>query len=163
MGFLKCACYLALIGVLAFFAGRIVPKRWFRADLFPYRSYSFEEEGRLYNKLKIRYWQNKVPDMSKILPRLIPAKSLSGAYEERLPRMLQETCVAEMTHILLCFAGLYCLRLWPGAGGAAIALINVLILNLPFILIQRYNRPRLMKLCGSLKARGAAEPAPTKR
>lgn len=145
MGFLKCACYLAFTGALAFLAGRIVPKGWFRGDRFPYRCYPFEAEGRIYNKLKIHAWQNKVPDMSRILPCCIPPKNLSGNYKERLPRMIQETCVAELTHALLCLTGLYCLRLWPGAGGAVIALLNVFV-NLPFILIQRYNRPRLMKL-----------------
>ncbi len=150
MGFLKCACYLALIGVLAFLAGRIVPKRWFHPERFPYRGFPFEEEGRFYNRFRIRAWQNKVPDMSKILPGCIPPKSLSGNYRERLPRMLQETCVAELTHALLCLAGLYCIRLWPGAGGLLVALVNIFLLNLPFILIQRYNRPRLLKLSREL-------------
>ncbi len=150
MGFLKCACYLALTGVLAFLAGRIVPKGWFHADRFPYRCFPFEDEGRFYNKFKIRVWQNKVPDMSRIFPGLLPPKSLTGNYRERLPRMLQETCVAELTHALLCVTGLYCVRLWPGAGGAVIALLNV-FLNMPFILIQRYNRPRLARLAQGLR------------
>lgn len=158
MGFLKCACYLALIGVLAFLAGRIVPKRWFHAELFPYRPLPFEDEGRFYNRFKIRAWQNKVPDMSKIFPGLLPPKSLSGNFKERLPLMLQETCVAELTHALLCLAGLYCIALWPGAGGAVIAVLNVFLFNMPFILIQRYNRPRLMKLYQGLREPRGAKP-----
>lgn len=31
-----------------------------------------------------------------------PAKNLTGDYRERLPDMLLETCVAELTHSLLC-------------------------------------------------------------
>ncbi len=161
MGFLKCACYLALIGILSFPAGRIIPKRWFHPERFPYRSYPFEDEGRFYNRFRIHVWQNKVPDMSRILPKCIPPKSLSGNFRERLPRMLQETCVAELTHALLCLAGLYCIRLWPGAGGIVIAGINIFILNMPFILIQRYNRPRLLKLYREVSApRGTASIIP---
>lgn len=144
--FWKCFWYLAITGIIAFFVGRILPKKWFRPDLFPYRSWTFEKEGRIYDNLKIRRWQNKVPDMSKILPKLMPAKNLSGNYRERMPRMLQETCVAELIHSLLCVTGLYCLKLWPGVGGIVIVILYIVIFNLPFILIQRYNRPRLMKI-----------------
>ena len=70
----------------------------------------------------------------------------------RLPQMLRETCVAELTHWLLCVAGLHCLTLWPSVGGLAVVCLNILG-NLPFILIQRYNRPRLARLlektCGT--------------
>jgi len=161
MNFWKCFRYLVFIGVVAFPVGRILPKKWFFADMFPYRSYRFEDEGRYYDKFKIRYWQSKVPDMSKILPQCIPAKNLSGNFRERLPRILQETCIAELIHSLLCFAGLYCMKLWPGVGGVIISLINIFILNLPFIIIQRYNRPRLSKLYEKVKERNPACSAST--
>ena len=146
MNFWKCFCFLIITGVIAFFAGRILPKKWFRADLFPYRSYKFEQDGRIYDKLHIRKWQNKVPSMSKILPFMMPAKNLSGDYKKRLPRMLQETCVAELIHTPNCFVGLYCLKLYPGVGGVIILILYITLFNLPFIIIQRYNRPRLMRL-----------------
>jgi len=145
-GFWLCACYLAVTGILSFVAGRILPKAWFDPECFPYRSFAFEKDGKIYDKLKIRQWQNKVPDMSRIFRRIMPAKNLSGDYAERLPLMLQETCIAELIHSLLCFSGLFCIALWPGTGGRVIALINIVFFNLPFVLIQRYNRPRLMKL-----------------
>ena len=146
MNFWKCFCFLIITGVIAFFAGRLLPKKWFRADLFPYRSYKFEQDGRIYDKLHIRKWQNKEPSMSKILPYMMPAKNLSGDYKKRLPRMLQETCVAELIHTLNCFVGLYCLKLYPGVGGVIILILYITLFNLPFIIIQRYNRPRLMRL-----------------
>lgn len=146
MKFLNCCIYLALMGIISFFVGRLLPKRWFHPDRFPYRSYPFERNGRVYERLKIRSWQNKVPDMSRIVPKLMPAKRLTGDYKEKLPRMIQETCVAELIHSILCFTGFYCVWLWPGAGGLTVAVLHALFLNLPFILIQRYNRPRLMKL-----------------
>ena len=146
MKFWKCFCFLIITGVVAFFVGRLLPKKWFRADLFPYRSFRFEQDGRIYDKLHIRKWQNKLLDMSKILPFMMPAKNLSGDYKKRLPRMLQETCVAELIHTLNCFAGLYCLKLYPSVGGVIILILYITLFNLPFIIIQRYNRPRLMRL-----------------
>ena len=59
--------------------------------------------------------------------------------------MIQETCIAELVHGVLCIAGLYCFQIWPGTGGLLIAALNVLG-NLPYIIIQRFNRPRLVRL-----------------
>ena len=60
--------------------------------------------------------------------------------------MIRETCTAEVVHLAVGLTGLRCFWLWPGVGGLVIVLIHGVLLNLPFILIQRYNRPRLMKL-----------------
>lgn len=144
--FWKCFWYLILTGIIAFFVGRILPKKWFRPDLFPYRCYSFEKGGKIYDKLKIHRWQNKLPDMSKIFPQMMPPKNLSGNYKDRIPCMLQETCIAELIHTLLCVTGLHCLRLYPGIGGVIIVILYIVVFNLPYILIQRYNRPRLLKI-----------------
>ena len=45
------------------------------------------------------------------------------------------------------------LWLWPGWCGAIVLAVWVLLANLPFILIQRYNRPRLMRLAALLRKR----------
>ena len=97
-------------------------------------------------KLNIHKWQAKVPDMSKVFPRLMPPKNLSGDYIQRLPIMIHETCVAETTHIVVSILGLPCLRIWPGIGGVTVTTIFIVFLNVPYILIQRYNRPRLIRL-----------------
>ena len=153
MKLLKCAVYLALTGTVGFFAGRILPKGWLKPGKGWFRSFAFEKNGAVYEKLGIRKWQNKVPDMSRILPFLMPAKNLSGDYQERLPMMIQETCVAEIVHIAVSILGLRCLWMWPGAGGVTVTVIYILLLNLPFILIQRYNRPRLIRLQQKLLSR----------
>lgn len=141
-----CILYLALTGTAAFLLGRIFPKNCFHANQPPFRPFPFEKNGAIYNCLGVRRWQNKLPDMSRLLPSLMPAKNISTLQKEGLQRMLQETCVAEIIHALLMLTGLYCIRLWPGAGGIAIAVINAFVFNLPFIIIQRYNRPRLLRL-----------------
>ena len=97
--------------------------------------------------------QDKVPDMSKIVPKLIPAKKLGTDFRAQLPRMIEETCVAEFTHFVLILLGFYALRLWPGTGGAVVTAIYILFGNLPFLIIQRYNRPRLQKLLAAQQRR----------
>lgn len=120
--------------------------------LFPYRSYFFERDGRFYDRLHIKKWQNRVPDMSRIFPRLMPRKQIKGADHAYLTEMIQETCVAELIHLLLCMTGLYCIRLWPETGGTVIAALNILG-NMVFVIIQRYNRPRFMGLRKNMEKR----------
>ena len=136
---------------MSFFIGRLLPKEWFHADRFPYRCAPWE--AKLYRVLRVHDWQDKAPDMSKIVPKLIPAKKLDSDFRAQLPRMLQETCVAEFTHFVLILLGFYALRLWPGTGGAVVTAIYILFGNLPFLIIQRYNRPRLQKLLAAQQRR----------
>lgn len=149
---LPCLVYLAAIGLISFGLGRILPKSWFCPHAFPYRPFSFEDNGAIYHKLGIRRWQDRIPDMSRLLPGLMPRKAIPGRPTARqLDTMLRETCVAEWTHAMLSLAGLSCLYLWPGVGGVIVTVIYILG-NLPFILVQRYNRPRLMRLYARLTA-----------
>ena len=143
---LKCAIYFAITGLGLFFLGRLIPPGKMQWHRFPYKLYKAEKEGSVYRKIGIHYWQNKVPDMSRIFPKLMPPKKMIATDKDSLLRMIQETCTAELIHLLLCITGLYCVKLWPGAGGITLAALNIVIFNLPFILIQRYNRPRLVRL-----------------
>lgn len=146
MGFWSCVKYLAGTGALGFVIGRILPKSWFHPDAFPYREYAFERGGGFYCKLQIRKWQNKLPDMSRILPWCMPPKRLpKKGNAVLLADMIRETCVAEIVHIGHAVAGFGCVALWDGLGGVLMALLTV-VGNLPFVMVQRYNRPRLLKL-----------------
>ena len=115
MGFLRCCVYYGILAVVSFFIGRLLPKSWFHGDKFPYRCASWE--AKLFRFLRVHEWQDKVPDMSKIVPKLIPAKKLGTDFRAQLPRMIEETCVAEFTHFALILLGFYALRLWPGRRG----------------------------------------------
>lgn len=144
MPFLNCVLYLAAIGLSSFVIGRLLPKRWFRDDAFPYRCHPLEQK--LYQALRIKVWQKKVPDMSRIFPAVMPPKKLTSDTFADLSGMIRETCVAELIHWILSLLGLVCIVLWPGAGGIVLTAVYILFGNLPFIMIQRYNRPRLQKL-----------------
>lgn len=147
MGFKSCVLYIAAIGVAGFLAGRVFPRRWLNYDAPPFREWPFENGGHFYRKLGIHRWHKRLPDMSRIFPGLMPPKKLvahiSAAQAEI---MVQETCVAETIHLLLSLLGLYIPFLWPGPGGLILCALYLLLGNLPFILIQRFNRPKLRML-----------------
>lgn len=151
MGFQKSAIFLLCTGIVSFFLGRLLPKKWFDPTRLPFQALPFEKDGAFYDRFGIRFWHKKAPDMSRILPRFIPKKALEKGFSRNLPRMLQETCVAEVTHFFLIFAGLGILRYMPSVFGVLLWLFYTVI-NLGFIMIQRYNRPRLMHLSERIEA-----------
>lgn len=150
-GFQKCIIYLALTGFGSFVVGRFIPKRWLRYDRFPFLSFAFEKDGEIYVAIGIRKWKDILPDMSKIFPWAMPSKKVpKNRSAALLEVMVQETCIAELVHVLLCAAGFRCVFLWQGVGGWAVAALFALG-NLPFILIQRHNRPKLIRVMEKLR------------
>lgn len=147
---LQCLVYLAVLGAVSFLTGRLLAAVCrFCPNRFPFRCHPAEE--RLYAFLRVAKWQNKLPDMSKLLPKAMPAKALVFGEPTDLDRMVQETCIAEIVHLWLCVLGFGCAVLWRGLGGMLIGAVYCAA-NLPFLIAQRYNRPRLLRLARRLGA-----------
>ena len=146
---LRSVIYLVAISLLSNLLGGCISRN-FRADAFPFKPYAFERDGRIYDKLHIRKWKNKVPDMSKYL-RSLPRKALEDPSCGRVRLLVQETCVAELVHTILILMSLVVLIYWPDWRTVLLVLVYDVVGNLPFIMIQRYNRPRLLRLAQKLE------------
>ena len=151
IGLLRCAAYAAALGIVSIFLGRLLARCTYHPERFPWRAYAWEDA--VWRALRVRHWQARVPDMSRVFTRLMPAKRLTKQTSADLPRMITETCVAELTHTALLLCGLVMPLLWRGAGGVIAAAVYILLGNLPFIIVQRYNRPRLQRLFARQRAR----------
>lgn len=133
-----------ILGVLSFIGGRLWANTSVNCEAFPFRSFAFEKEGKIYKKLGIAKWQSHVPDMSRVFKKIMPPKKIESRPEaEKLRTMIKETCVAEMTHWVLIILGAGYIFIWPGIGGMICFLLSFFV-NLVFVIIQRYNRPRLV-------------------
>lgn len=153
MGLIRCAAYYALTGFVFFLFGRFVPKKHFNPNSFPYKAFEFENDGEIYEKLGIKSWQSKLPDMSKIFTHFMPPKSMASHPDSTtISIMLKETCVAELIHAILMLFGLGSFRFFK-AKTALVVYFIFFFINLPFILVQRYNRPRLKRLLEACKKR----------
>lgn len=146
--------YLLSIGILSFLLGRLYPRAWLHEHRFPFKSFAFEKNGKIYHKLKIMEWKTKLPDMSMIMSKLIPGFMPKKRLEEinNLPTLIKETCIAEGTHFWVSVFGFGCVFIWKGIGGWILSLLFLMI-NLPFIIMQRFNRPRLITAEKMLKRR----------
>lgn len=70
----------AVMGLLAHIIGEALPRRWFRAEAFPYRAYAWEQNGKFYQKLGIRAWKDRLPDKSRLV-RSAYRKSVAAHHE----------------------------------------------------------------------------------
>lgn len=136
----------AFIGAMSFLIGEALPRRNFDYHDFPFEPFSWEEGGRFYSRFRIDRWKDKLPDMSQYIQKAfrkkIPMHQMSS---ELTYRLVIETCVAEVVHwVLVCIGPVY-LALFRGAWGAVGVFFSVFG-NLPFIMVQRYNRPRLVRM-----------------
>ncbi len=139
----NCAVYLLAIGLFIRCVGIAYPRRWFRYDRFPYKGLPWELGGKFYRKFGIQYWKEKVPDASRKNKKMFRKKTGLQPDSERLERLVQETCVAEFAHYQLILLSIPVFWICPGWGGWVIYGLCVSI-NMIFVLIQRYNRPRLL-------------------
>ena len=77
-GFWRAALYAAALGILAHPVGQALPRRWFDPHRAPYRCRDWEKGGRVYNKLHIRRWKDRLPDMSRLMPDMVKKKLAKG-------------------------------------------------------------------------------------
>lgn len=145
MSFIYAVLYIAALGILSHFFGQALPRARFDAGRFPYRAAKWENGGKVYEKLGIKHWKDHLPDMSKIMPDMVK-KKMSAVKEQGMDVLIEETCVAECVHWTLIVLSLGIFAFWRDAWAVVFWLVYNILGNLPFIIIQRYNRPRLVML-----------------
>lgn len=104
------------------------------------------KEKKFYEKLKIRKWKDKVPEIGHFTGfrknKIADPKSV-----EYLDRFLLEACYGELGHFFSLFFGFSILLLFPlteiwFAVSIPVAVVNI-FLNLPSLFILRYNSYKL--------------------
>ncbi len=145
--------YLIIISLLAHPIGESLPRSWFSPSRFPFKEYKWEKNTRLYERLRVSAWKDDVPDMSKRCKNMLPKAINAKVRSQDIHALIIETCVAELVHYVLSLLSFVVLSILQNVMGAVICLIYILLGNLPFILIQRYNRPRLTRLYERLRLR----------
>lgn len=147
--FLFAVLYVAVLGSLSNLIAWCLPRK-FRPNAFPFRAYGFEKQGKFYEKLGIRRWKGKLPDMSRFLATL-PTKRVSlNAGQRDISLQIQESCMAEAVHLCLMGLSFFILTFWRRFWAWVFVLVYNLLGNVPYIMIQRYNRPRLLRLAQKL-------------
>lgn len=137
-----------VIGVLSAVIGNFIPRERIHYDRFPFREYRFERGGKLYQLFGIERWKLKLPDISEYIKSVFPKKVEPEAAKDSryFARFAKETCVSELVHFaLILISPVYLVLNWDPEWGVAVMLLDIVV-NIPFIMVQRYNRPRLVRV-----------------
>lgn len=141
-----CFFLWAVIQTLVSFICLKIPNRYFSPYKFPFTGFGFEQGGAFYRKwLFVHKWKKYLPDGGALMGTDFRKKNLEHVTHANLQRFLTESCRAEMTHVLAI------LPFWVFGFIAPpeviwIMLIYAVAVNLPCIIAQRYNRPRIRVL-----------------
>ncbi len=151
MNWLYTVLYILIVGQIFFFLGLLLPRDRFCEDKFPYKLYQWEKNGKIYNKIKIKKWKTKVPDMSIFSKKLL-TKRINKISSDAVNKLIKESCVAEAIHYALCVCSIGIYQIWENFTGAILGILYILG-NFVFVFIQRYNRPNMISLRDKLKLR----------
>lgn len=91
-----------------------------------------------------------MPELSDFIKSIFLKKYIKEHNMVYLSSYLIESCRAELTHrniIILSFL----FSLWNSSLTAVIMTVIAVILNLPYIIIQRYNGPRIIRVLKQLE------------
>jgi glycosyl-4,4'-diaponeurosporenoate acyltransferase len=117
------------------------------------RQQRFETAGRWYRRrLRIDRWKDKLPEAGGLFRGGVSKRHLPGYDVAGLELFVRETRRAELAHWwALCCGPVFVLWNPPLAAGLLIG--YGVVVNLPFVLIQRYNRFRTQALLERLSRR----------
>ena len=113
-----------------------------------YMPFRWERHGKWYrDKLKINRWKDKVPQY--IAKNGFSKEHLDGMSLEYVDEFIMETCRGEWMHLNNCCCTVVVFLINPPVWGVVFSFL-ILLGNLPFVCIQRYNRFRLQVLRKSI-------------
>lgn len=106
------------------------------------KPFSWEKDGDIYEKLfHIRAWKDYIPSVSAF-----DKKNLSMNPDKAyLSKFILESVRAELCHVAAVLFGLLIYLITPDDTRRKI-IIWIIAMNIPCIMIQRFNRPRLEKI-----------------
>ena len=117
------------------------------------RARRFEAGGHWYRRrLRIHRWKDRVPEAGALFDGGVSKRELPAPDDEGLRVFVRETRRAELAH----WWALWCsplFLLWNPPLAAALLVSYGVLVNLPFIAIQRYNRFRTQALLERLSRR----------
>lgn len=153
---------LAVAGVVVGYLHHRLPAERLAEDGPITRLRGWESDGEVYDRwLRIRRWKDRLPEAGATFRGGVSKRALPAADRAGLVAFARETRRAERVHwSLLALAPLFVL--WSPPVLAASMVAYTLAANVPFILIQRFNRGRLLRALRRPVRTGRPATAPTR-
>ncbi len=124
-----------------------LPRKFMNPYKKIYRVNKFEKS--FYDKIRIHKWKDRIPETGKYLCNFGKEKVKDINDSAYIYKFLQETCYAESMHFISAFIGYLIIFIYPvkfmWCYGFPVATVNFFLQLLPAF-VQRYNRPKLLRI-----------------
>lgn len=146
----------ALLQVIRIWIDMVLPKSLFDPRLPYYQSRTWEQDGKIYEKhFHIHRWKDKLPTVNSL--DHFSKKNLQNLTPEYLSEFIFQTCRGESHHVRsILTTSLFII--WNPPELFCIIFVMSFFGHLPYICIQRYNRPRLKKIFYRIQPYGDLAP-----
>lgn len=122
-----------------------LPDRFFKYSAFFYRSHHWEKDGKIYQTwFKVHRWKKHLPDGGALVKGGFKKKKLESLTKSSLNEFLLESCRAEMIH-WLAILPFWIFGFFAPPVVILYMLLFAMVMNMPCIITQRYNRPRIIR------------------
>ncbi len=123
-----------------------LPVSWFKPDGLFFRLGPWEQSGVFFERFfRVHHWKKYLPDGAALFKRGFQKKKLRSRESEYYARFTAETCRGELTHWMVLFlCPVFFIWNWWWAG--LIMIVYAIFANVPCIIVQRYNRARLLMI-----------------
>jgi glycosyl-4,4'-diaponeurosporenoate acyltransferase len=136
------------IGWLAF----KFPDSWIDFRRPWYQSWPWEEEGHVYQRVfAIRSWKDRIPSGGRLYKEGFSMDRIKGWDENTIQRWITESCRAELCHWMAILPSAV-FFLWNPWHIGIFMVVYALAFNAIPIIIQRYNRPRLLRVLERIRS-----------
>ena len=118
----------------------------FDPESWLYRERSWERKGKIYQSfLRVKIWKKFLPDGDALFKSGFKKRRLRNSDALYISRFVLETCRAELTHwVIFVFSVIF--FIWNDWWIGMIMIAYAIIVNIPCIITQRYNRARLRRV-----------------
>lgn len=138
--------FFLFLSVLITYISNKVPEAVYYYKGWLFKEREWEKGGQFYqDKLKVKNWKKHMPELGDFVKSVFPKKYIREYSKEYLLVYLTESCKAELTHWAIILSTLI-MGLWNDFNMTLLMLIIAFSLNIPFVIIQRFNRPRILRI-----------------
>lgn len=142
---LICVLWPLIQAINAFICHKISYEK-FCYKSFPFKPFKWEKKGNIYDQFfKVHFWKKYLPDGGAFVKGELKLRHLDFSSEQNMVEFLTASCRAETSHWLSIFP-FWMFGFFIPPIGVWYMFIYALIANMPCIIVQRYNRPRITKL-----------------
>ena len=141
-----------IIHVIVSYLMTHIPLSLFDTEFWLYRQKKWEKNGKIYARIfRLKKWKKRLPDGAALFKKGFQKKQLKRLDEIYLGNFIRETCRAEITHwIMFLLSPVF--FIWNIWWVGIVMIVYAILVNVPCIIIQRYNRIRLKRVNSKLTA-----------